>query len=64
MRASWTGCAGTIRLVDALPAEAARQGAGLLLMGAYGQSGVREFVFGGFTHRAPSAPPLPNLLTH
>ena len=49
---------------EALLAEAARQEAGLLLMGAYGHGRVREFVFGGFTRRILRAPPLPTLLVH
>jgi nucleotide-binding universal stress UspA family protein len=44
--------------------EATRLGAGLLVMGGYGHSRLREWVFGGFTEHILSAAPLPVLLSH
>ena len=38
--------------------------AGLLVMGGYGHSRLREWVFGGFTERALSDAPLPVLIAH
>jgi nucleotide-binding universal stress UspA family protein len=50
------------------PAEtllsAAAQNAGLLVMGGYGHSRLREWVFGGFTQRVLEGAPLPVLLAH
>ena len=50
------------------PAEmlltAAPSNAGLLVMGGYGHSRLREWVFGGFTQRVLEAAPLPILLAH
>jgi nucleotide-binding universal stress UspA family protein len=36
----------------------------LLVMGGYGHSRVREWVFGGFTQQALAEAPLPVLLAH
>lgn len=44
--------------------EAAAADADLLVMGAYGHSRVREFVFGGFTERVLKGAALPILLCH
>jgi len=53
---------------DRDPAEtllaAAAQNAGLLVMGGYGHSRLREWVFGGFTRRVLEGAPLPVLLAH
>jgi nucleotide-binding universal stress UspA family protein len=38
--------------------------AGLLVMGAYGHSRAREFIFGGFTRTVLHDAPLPVLLCH
>ncbi|HET9805117.1 MAG TPA: universal stress protein [Candidatus Acidoferrum sp.] len=38
--------------------------AGLLVMGAYGHSRAREFIFGGFTRTVLHGAPLPVLLSH
>lgn len=38
--------------------------AGLLVMGAYGHSRAREFIFGGFTRKVLHDAPLPVLLSH
>jgi len=39
-------------------------GADLVVMGGYGRSRFREFVFGGFTDRVLSGAPLPVLIAH
>ena len=39
-------------------------GAGLIVMGAYGHSRLREFVLGGATRSMTTHPPLPVLLSH
>ena len=44
--------------------SAATEQAGLLVMGGYGHSRVREWVFGGFTQRVIEDAPLPVLLAH
>ena len=46
--------------------EAAEQKlhAGLLVMGAYGHSRAREFIFGGFTRSVLRSAPLPVFLCH
>jgi len=54
---------------DRTPADAVLRGAqevsaSLLVMGAYGHSRVREFVFGGFTRRVLHGAELPVLLFH
>lgn len=43
--------------------EALHRGAGLLIMGAYGHSRVRQFVFGGATRTVLKTPRLPVLLS-
>lgn len=43
---------------------AAAERSGLLVMGGYGHSRVREWVFGGFTRQVLEAAPLPVLLAH
>ena len=43
---------------------AQESGAGLLVMGAYGHSRQREFIFGGFTERVLKGATLPILLFH
>jgi nucleotide-binding universal stress UspA family protein len=43
---------------------AAAGNAGLLVMGGYGRSRLREWVFGGFTQRVLEEAPLPVLLAH
>lgn len=43
---------------------AAGERAGLLVMGGYGRSRIREWVFGGFTQRALAEAPLPILMAH
>ena len=45
-------------------AEAAGVGADLIVMGAYGRSRLREFVFGGFTRRALAESAIPLMLVH
>jgi nucleotide-binding universal stress UspA family protein len=43
---------------------AAQAGCGLLVMGGYGHSRLREAVFGGFTRAVMEAAPLPVLMAH
>lgn len=50
--------------VELLLAEVAKSGAGLLVMGGYGHSRLREAVFGGFTQRVLEAAAIPVLMTH
>jgi nucleotide-binding universal stress UspA family protein len=47
-----------------LDAAAGKLQAGLLVMGAYGHSRAREFIFGGFTRKVLHKAPLPVLLCH
>lgn len=51
--------AGAVLFSDAMSA-----GADLLVLGAYGHSRLREFVFGGFTREALFDAPIPVLLMH
>ena len=44
--------------------EATRQEADLIVMGAYGHSRLREFVFGGVTRDMTNDSPLPMLMSH
>jgi nucleotide-binding universal stress UspA family protein len=48
---------------DTLLAAAAEAGA-LVVMGAYGHSRMREWTFGGFTHRVLRGAPVPVLMMH
>jgi nucleotide-binding universal stress UspA family protein len=43
---------------------AAREQAALLVMGGYGHSRVREWIFGGFTQRILRAAEIPVLIAH
>lgn len=49
---------------DAVFDQAKHAGAELLVMGAYGHSRMREFIFGGFTERVLKGVDLPVLLIH
>jgi nucleotide-binding universal stress UspA family protein len=49
---------------DVLQEAALANGAGLLVMGAYGQSRWREFVLGGATRSVLEAPKLPVFMSH
>lgn len=51
-------------LPDRLLTQAVGLDAGLLVMGGYGHSRMREWVFGGFTQRMLAAAPLPVLMCH
>ena len=44
--------------------SAAQERAGLLVMGGYGHSRIREWIFGGFTQQVLADAPLPILLAH
>jgi nucleotide-binding universal stress UspA family protein len=68
-------CHGIEAAIDAEPAAgrpigqvlgdyAACHGLGLLVMGAYGHSRMRDFILGGATRTIVSRPPLPVLLSH
>ncbi len=48
----------------ALGEYARRHGAGLLVMGAYGHSRLRDFILGGATRTLLAAPPVPILFSH
>ena len=49
---------------DTLLAAAADAGADMLVMGAYGHSRFREFVFGGATRHVLRHMTMPTLLSH
>ena len=49
---------------ESLETYVASCNAGLLVMGAYGHSRVREFILGGATKRMLARPPLPVFLSH
>lgn len=51
-------------VASVLFSEAKRAGVGLLVLGAYGHSRLREFVFGGVTRAALFEAPIPVLLMH
>ena len=55
---------GTKTAPEAVMDRAVARKAGLLVMGAYGRSRLREFVFGGFTRHALGENRLPILLAH
>ena len=55
---------GASSIGDALQNRAIEQGAGLLVMGAYGHSRLRDFVLGGATKSILAAPKLPVLMSH
>lgn len=50
--------------VDTLLEEVKRAGAGLLVMGGYGHTRLREAVFGGFTRAVLESAPIPVLMAH
>jgi nucleotide-binding universal stress UspA family protein len=50
------------RVSDVLLAKLADSGAGLLCMGAYGHTRLRERVFGGMTYDMLHAVPIPTLI--
>ena len=52
------------RVSLAIVEAAAEAGAGLIVMGAYGHSRVREFLLGGVTRALIHNSPLPLLLAH
>jgi nucleotide-binding universal stress UspA family protein len=51
-------------VAQALLAEASEIGAGLMVMGGYGHSRFREFVFGGVTEHVIRAASIPVLMAH
>lgn len=56
--------AGDRNACDVLLDAAGKVHAGLLVMGGYGHSRAREFIFGGFTRRIMHSAPLPIFLSH
>lgn len=50
--------------VETLMAAAQNQGVKLLVMGGYGHSRLREWVFGGFTQHVLADAPIPVLISH
>ncbi len=68
---AWHGFAATVERLtpgprgaaDTLLAAASAK-AGLLILGGYGHSRLREWVFGGFTQRVLADAPLPVLIAH
>jgi nucleotide-binding universal stress UspA family protein len=54
----------SLTIPDAVLGKAIETGAGLLVMGGFGHSRLREFVFGGFTQRVLDEAGLPVLLFH
>jgi nucleotide-binding universal stress UspA family protein len=68
---AWHGISATIKRpkpgaagAAATLLAAAAKAAGLLVMGGYGHTRLREWVFGGFTQRALADAPLPILIVH
>jgi nucleotide-binding universal stress UspA family protein len=68
---SWHGCRATAEILTVEASDpvgtllgAAKQRAGLLVMGGYGHSRLREWIFGGFTERVLADAPLPVLMAH
>jgi nucleotide-binding universal stress UspA family protein len=59
-----TAFADNSRVGEALLAQVAEDGADLLVMGAYGHSRIREFVFGGATRHVLTHMTLPVLMSH
>lgn len=51
-------------IADELTSQAAADDAGLLVMGGYGHSRLREYVFGGATYEILSKLPVPVLMSH
>jgi nucleotide-binding universal stress UspA family protein len=68
---AWHGVAATVERLTPGPSgaagtllAAAGATAGLLVLGGYGHSRLREWVFGGFTQRVLADAPLPVLIAH
>ncbi len=68
---AWHGCHASAERLTAngrdgaeVLLDAAKGRAGLLVMGGYGHSRLREWVFGGFTQRVLADAPLPVLMAH
>jgi len=68
---AWHGIPAEVRSIapgadasESILEAAHRFGADLLVMGGYGHSRAREFVFGGFTRRVLQDSPLPVLMSH
>jgi nucleotide-binding universal stress UspA family protein len=68
---SWHGCRAAAEVLRIVGGDAvgtllgsAKERAGLLVMGGYGHSLLREWIFGGFTERVLADMPLPVLMAH
>ncbi len=55
---------GNIDVADALLSHAADSGADFIVMGGYGHSRLREFIFGGVSHSILGSMTLPMLMSH
>jgi nucleotide-binding universal stress UspA family protein len=54
---------GSLTAADEIAAAAARTGAGLIVLGAYGHSRLREWVFGGVTRHLLGRSGIPCLFS-
>jgi nucleotide-binding universal stress UspA family protein len=68
---SWHGCRAAAEILTVEGGDpvgsllgAAKERAGLLVMGGYGHTRLREWIFGGFTERVLADAPLPVLMAH
>ena len=64
LKASVQGVSPGANAAESLLAAAAAAKAGLLVMGGYGHTRLREWVFGGFTQRALDEGSVPVLIAH
>jgi nucleotide-binding universal stress UspA family protein len=55
---------GNLKVSQAILEHAARSGAGMLVMGGYGHSRLREFILGGTTRGVLAAMNVPTLMSH
>jgi nucleotide-binding universal stress UspA family protein len=59
-----TTSSGESSVGETILAEAIKEGADLIVMGAYGHTRLREFVFGGATRHMARNLTLPTFLAH
>jgi nucleotide-binding universal stress UspA family protein len=55
---------GNLKVSQAILEQAGRSGAGMLVMGGYGHSRLREFILGGTTRGVLAAMNVPTLMSH
>ena len=55
---------GNLKVSAAILNYAAKSGAGMLVMGGYGHSRLREFILGGTTRGVLAAMTVPTLMSH